>query len=870
MSTALTLNYAKESDFFSDDINDLVKSASEVIAPLGHINSFAARSPWSGLEQQTFEQVARRLKATCDVDIYPNDAILTSAYKKGEIDKEILEEKLSKWLDIQDLDLPRDVAEQYCRNALEINQKSFDIPERIELEQLAKKLSHYKTQIPKDYTVLTYTQRLERMGVENVNEDLNLNIIKWCKLYLDESQAVWSMPNREEGFYRAWKAMIQYDSSLNHNIRKQLKNLPEDADNALKEMLMALEIPKSELQDYLEAHLLSLPGWAGMMLWRSEQSTQEEKLFLEYLAVRVSMEWALVKSYLPLPAQNVEDEVLIEPLLLSWMQWGSMSISDWAKLSTTEAKERLILADRFDQFVRNRLWLESWEKTYEIQIKDLVISKQHTIAQQTKPALAQLAFCIDVRSEPFRRQLEKVGPFETFGTAGFFGLPIETTELGSTHNHESLPVMFKPQYKVIESSSDTDLKQYKQRENAVNSLSHTFNTMKHNMLSNLLLPEISGPWLSLKTLARSFVPQKAGYTMRKMKEKLLYKPTTKLSLDHIHTLDSELPVGFSDEEQVFYARQALKMMGLTDHFAPLVVICGHGSHSTNNPYSSSLDCGACGGASSGFNARVLATLCNLPTIRETLKQDGIIIPKETVFIAAEHITTLDELRFLYVPELSEAAQESFKCLQTKLSKVRDEANAERIVQLPTLDEHHKHPNEEIQRFADDWSEVRPEWGLARNATFIIGERKLTEACNLEGRAFLHNYQWKNDVNGDILAKIIAGPAKVAQWINLQYFASTVAPHYYGSGNKTTQTITAGMGVMQGNASDLLSGLPWQSVMQSDQEAYHEPLRLLIVIQAPRTHIEELLDRDPAFLQKLQHGWIRLASIDPEGNWKSWS
>jgi len=870
LSTAFTLNFVKESDYLSFDINDLVKSASEVIVPLGHINSFAARSPWAGLEQQTFEQVARRLKDTCDVDMYPNDAMLKSAYEKGEINKRFLEVGMTKWLDIQDLDLPRNVAEQFCRNALELDPESFDTSEGLELKQLAKKLSHYKPEIPKNYTVLTYSQRIEQMGKENISEELNLHIIKWCKLYLDESQAVWSMPNREEGFYLAWKAMIQYDPALNHNIRKQLKFLPEDAEHALSEALIELEIPKSKLQDYLEAHLLALPGWAGMMLWRSQQATQEEKLLLEYLAVRISLECALVKSYLPLPDPKVEEQVLIEPLLLCWTQWGNMSISDWAKLSSTEAKARLLLADRFDQFVRNRLWLEAWEKTYEVQLREMITSKQLISAQQTKSVMAQFAFCIDVRSEPFRRQLEKVGPFETFGTAGFFGLPIETTELGSAHSHESLPVMFKPEYKVIEASSDADLKQYKQRETTASSLSHTFKTMKHNMLSNLLLPEISGPWLSLQTLARSFVPQKAGYAMRKMRKKWLHKPSTKLSLDHLHTLDSELPVGFSEKEQVFYARQALKMMGLTDHFAPLVIICGHGSHSTNNPYSSALDCGACGGASSGFNARVLATLCNLPKVREVLETEGIVIPKETVFVAAEHITTLDELRFLYVPELSEAAQESFDCIQTKLSKVRDEANAERIVQLPTLDSHHKNPQAEVQRFAEDWSEVRPEWGLARNATFIIGERKLTKECNLEGRAFLHNYQWKNDINGDILAKIIAGPAKVAQWINLQYYASTVAPHYYGSGNKTTQTITAGIGVMQGNASDLLSGLPWQSVMQSDQEAYHDPLRLLVVIQAPRKHIERLLDRNPVFLQKVQHGWIRLASIDPEGQWESWS
>ena len=152
-------------------------------------------------------------------------------------------------------------------------------------------------------------------------------------------------------------------------------------------------------------------------------------------------------------------------------------------------------------------------------------------AEKVKPALAQFVFCIDVRSEPFRRQLEKAGPFETIGTAGFFGLPIETCELGSNHSHNSLPVMFKPQFKVKESSPEFELKPYQQRQHATNSLSDTFKTMKHNLLSSMVLPEISGPWLSLQTLARSFVPRSAGHAFRKVRETWLHKPSTELSLD---------------------------------------------------------------------------------------------------------------------------------------------------------------------------------------------------------------------------------------------------------------------------------------------------------------------------------------------------
>ncbi|KYD05468.1 hypothetical protein B4102_3192 [Heyndrickxia sporothermodurans] len=855
-------------DFQESDINVLIESASQVIAPLWPISTFAARNPWMGFEKKSFDQVAGWLKDTRDVDIYPSASMIHSAKRKGEIDEAFVKMGLQRWLDTHSFNIPRDVAERFCHASLKLDPLPSNLLTSLKLKKVADEFSGLNMDRIGNYSMQPISSRLKNQDGERVVDILDYHVIKWCKLYLDDSQAGWTMPNREQGFYRAWQSLIQYDPALSKKQRKSLKSWSQEPHMALKEVLFALKIPESEIQAYLEGHLLSLPGWAGMMLWRSQQSGQGHALLTEYLAVRLSLEWALVQPSLPISGQRSEKEVSITSLLAAWIHWGDFTIEEWSQLSAAEQTEYLSFAYRFDEKLRRKLWLEAWEQTHANQLSQKLIAKQPK-TKDKQSVLAQLAFCIDVRSEPFRRQLEKEGPFETIGIAGFFGVPIATSELGSNHSHPSLPVMQKPQNRIKEIASKNELNSYQQRRQAANSLSYTFKAMKQNILANLFLPEISGPWLSLQMVSRSFVPRKADRFIHNLRETWLRKPNTKLMLNHVHSTKTEIAVGFSEEEKVNYARQALKMMGLTKNFAPLVVLCGHGSQSTNNPYASALDCGACGGAAGGFNARVLATLCNLPEVRQELSSSGIEIPRDTVFIAAEHNTTVDELHWIYVPELSEAAQEAFDRIEAIMPKVSHNANAERLAQLPNFQSKHKNPKAEAHRFAEDWSEIRPEWGLARNADFIIGQRELTQDCDLEGRSFLHNYDWRQDESGDLLANIIAGPGTVTEWINLQYYASTVAPHYYGSGNKATQTVTAGIGVMQGNASDLLAGLPWQSVMQSDKEAYHSPLRLLIVIQAPKEYVVRLLNNDSAFREKVQNGWVRLASVDPEGHWENW-
>ncbi|TKH54460.1 DUF2309 family protein, partial [Bacillus cereus] len=319
-------------DMQENNINDLVASASRVIAPLWPISTFAAHHPWMGLEKQSFEQVADWLKEIRNVDIYPSAAMIHSAKAKGEIEESFLQSGLSRWLDSQSFHIPRKKVEQFCQVALKLEELPSSLLSLPEVNKLAEEMSYINTESMKDSSLQPVSSLIENQKGENLSDILNYHIIKWCKLYLDDSGSSWTMPNREKGFYRAWQHLIKFDPALSKNERKVLKDWPQDAQVALARALSELGISESNIQAYLEGHLLSLPGWAGMIRWRSQQSIQEQELLIEYLAVRISMELAITKPYLPLKNQKVEKKVAIVPLIASWIYWGNISTREWLQM----------------------------------------------------------------------------------------------------------------------------------------------------------------------------------------------------------------------------------------------------------------------------------------------------------------------------------------------------------------------------------------------------------------------------------------------------------------------------------------------------------------------------------------------------------
>ncbi|MFO1256886.1 MAG: putative inorganic carbon transporter subunit DabA [Gammaproteobacteria bacterium] len=463
-----------------------------------------------------------------------------------------------------------------------------------------------------------------------------------------------------------------------------------------------------------------------------------------------------------------------------------------------------------------------WQRAFELTYQDaLLASINQNSSNATKPS-AQFIFCIDVRSEALRRHLENVDDYETFGYAGFFGTTFWLKKTGSSSFQPQAPALIEPNMIVQESTQQTFFSKLKLL------LNQMLSNSKKNKFSTFAFFEVIGSYLILPLLQKTFAP------------KLGFKKTNQnYSYSHSFLAPSQI------DETASNMAAFLKTIGITTRFAPIVVICGHQAKTVNNPYHASFECGACGGHSGKLNAKMTCDILNHPQIRSLLAQKNVFIPDETIFVPAVHETTTDELIIdstglqddAHLKRIGNSIKDAL--LNLKSEKQREHAFAQ-----------------EDDNKAYHYAELIPELGLLNNAAIIIGPRRLTANANLNGRVFLHSYEWEQDPDGHILENILKGPMIVAHWINAQYYFSTTDPDIYGAGNKAIHNIVSNLGVISGNQSDLKIGLPLQSLFYQNKRI-HDPLRLLVVIEAPSNIISAILNRNPDIKSLFDHQWLTL-------------
>ncbi len=671
-------------------------------------------------------------------------------------------------------------------------------------------------------------------------DEITQQISQFCAAYFQEDgplNAERLQAPRGKRLYQHWRAMTLKDRGIailmgEPRLRRYFKTLPETEDGLFQAAIAELEVAADRLESYAQALLLDINGWAA---WVAYQDWQQALATPEGESERVG------------PPSDMRS------LLAMRLAW-ELALWRYIRAERPDQAERLTrlwhaeLAELPERVERHRraqqplwVWQLASELAYQQPLHRALGEAVRAPAPSPSEPRLQAVFCIDVRSEPLRRALERQSPaIQTLGFAGFFGLPLEHQQGGTALAQPHLPGLLAPRVTLRSGAGEGEARSAK-RLNWKARLQEWSRTAS----ASFTAVEAGGLLYAGKLLRRS-LSAKAGR-----------EPLAMEALGW-HWRDSGEALSLTDKAAL--ARTVLGAMGLTERFAPRVLLVGHGSHSSNNPHAAGLECGACGGQSGEVSVRALARLLNDPALRDALAEGGLVIPEETRFVPALHHTITDRI------ELPEGEADAFSLSQEERSWLERAGAQARRERAPRLGLSGDAPELEktLDRRGGDWSQTRPEWGLANNASFIAAPRRLTAPLDLGGRSFLHDYDWRTDADFSRLELIMTAPLVVAHWINMQYNASVTDNRKFGSGNKVLHNVVGGhIGVFEGNGGDLRIGLPMQSLHDGERWR-HEPLRLSAYLAAPPEAIASVVERHEVLRSLTDNDWLHLFALDDQG------
>ena len=794
----------------SHTLSSQIDSATSKIAPLWPLSHFVAVNPFVGFADHNFAYTAEAHKR-----VQGSDLVMPLTWFKEKFDSgDIRLENLRAAVAVATLEVV----------------VSFESADQVlSAENVVALLSCSEKDPDPLYQTCSFSAYLDSREDTQWQHVIREEVAKWVAAYDDEGQSSWKFPWKDLSLFGGWKAAARIDRNPELNgltgFRKFVASLPDNPHAVIDQAVEMLQMPEERIESLFYRIMLTLPGWAGHLRYKDRELEirgESGDSLIQLLAILLSYDMALYANHL-----ESKDRVL------GWQRNLMEDYSDDGSLTLPfDLAQRLV-------------WQSAIEHVFEEKLCADITPKVKSETATQRPDV-QAIFCIDVRSEVYRRSLESTNSnIQTIGFAGFFGLPIEHRIPGLGGWQSRCPVLLAPPIRTSESKSGIEVSDFDQL-----------------VLQRVDARERKRSWKRFKEAASScftFVETIGlSYGVELVKDAFgLFAKSSKdegapAFLDKLSTAD-----------RASLAEDILKGLDLLENYARIVLFCGHCSVTKNNPYASGLDCGACGGHAGDANARLAAALLNQADVRAELSERGILIPSDTVFIGGLHNTTTDEVSLFdyeaadtrLIEELTVSLdQASLLCATERSARFGEATGQSDIVSA-------------VRSRGRDWAQVRPEWALAGNAAIIVAPRKWTAEANLQSRAFLHEYSAMSDPHGAILENIIAGPLVVASWINLQYYGSSTDNSHFGSGHKSIHNVVGGVGVALGNEYDLRPGLPFQSV-HDGEKLIHEPLRLHACIAADTKILDGILERQNHVRHLVENAWVHLIALGEDG--KQWA
>lgn len=755
-----------------------------------------------------------------------------------------------------------------------------------------------QTHVPQSAPLRHRDLLLQACG-EDADRLVNDLLIRFCAAFLDQGFSSWNLPRRKEGFVCAFYSLYRQgcgppDAWL-RGLSAELARLEDEQISPLQSIeqsLLDLGVPESEWDSFLSDTLLALRGWGGMICQMEQRADRAvhappQGSLVEFLAIRLLLD-RLALAYLakesmgftgPLSKlrheargriphhepHSVEQRAFLVFQLAQVRGWLPSSLHQLTKQQWSTLVAEL---ERFSALERRRLFHLAFERRYRTQALDAL--SVHAVAPRGVGPTAefQVVCCLDEREESFRRHLEEVAPgVETFGVAGFFIVAMYYRGAADAHYMPLCPIVIRPQHWVEEQVVYTFEESHRRRaktRRALGTASHHVHVGSRTFAGGVLVAAGLGVFASIPLVARVLFPRLTSRIRRLFSRLVQPPPLTQLQLQRSEPQPGPAngQIGFSIEEMTNIAERLLRDIGLTRKFARLVVFLGHGSNSLNNPHNSAYNCGACGGGAGGPNARAAAQILNDVRVRQALVQRGLKVPDDTVFVGGLHNTCNDAVTYYDLDRLPKTHEALFNKVHADIEATCDRNAHERcrrFVSAP-LNLSLQAARWHVEERSEDLSQTRPECGHATNAITVVGRRDWTRGLFLDRRAFLTSYDpTQDDEEHTILTRVLLPVFPVCAGINLEYYFSFVDPTGWGCGTKLPHNVTALLGVMDGHASDLRTGLPWQMV------EIHEPVRSLFIVETTPEAMLSVIDRNPAIAIMCRNAWVQLAVIDPNSS-----